>query len=103
MKEKLITKACGFCNEQFSRMLKVKYFPNDGDWGFSHAFNNLCNDCLRHYVEEGQYLTCSCGTIYREQSHTLNKECSDVVTLKYGYKCLDCTKKESEKEKKSWF
>lgn len=103
MKEKPITKDCGFCNAKFHRNLKVKYFPNDGEWGFSHAFNNLCNDCLKHYIEDGRYITCSCGTIYNERHHILNKECSDVISLRCSYKCLDCTKKESEKEKKSWF
>lgn len=104
MKEKPIKGTCGFCNAQFFRILKVKYFPNDGDWGFSHAFNNLCNDCLKHYVEEGQYVTCECGNIFNMPNHALNKECSDVIQLRTSYKCLSCREKLSNDEKKkTWF
>lgn len=106
MKEKQISGTCGFCSAKFSRMLKVKYFPNDGDWGFSHAFNNLCNDCLKHYVEQVRYVTCECGTIYEEQNHALNKECSDAIQLRSVFRCSECTdceKKESDKKKKTWW
>lgn len=103
MKEKQITGTCGFCSDRFSRTLKVKYFPNDGDWGFCHAFNNLCNDCLKHCIEQERYVTCACGTIYGEQNHALNKECSDTIQLRVGFRCPDCNKKEADKEKKSWF